>query len=75
VLIVKGKHHSWKTEKVKRMEAEKSKGKGRGEGAEVHPFFKKGNVDISIFTTNSHSLIGTSTKPTGMFIWLYLDTH
>jgi hypothetical protein len=74
-LIIKGKRHSQKTEKVKRMEVEKSKGKGRGEGAEVHPCFKKGNIDISIFTTNSHSLIGTSTKPTGMFIWLYLDTH
>ena len=78
-LIVKGKRHSRKTEKVKRMEAEKSKGKGKGEGSEVHPFFKKGNVDIIISNTNSHSLIDSkssaSTKPTGMFIWLYLDTH
>ena len=78
-LIVKGKRHSRKTEKVKRMEAENLKGKGKGEGSEVHPFFKKGNVDISISNTNSHSLIGskssTSTKPTGRLILLYLDRH
>ena len=78
-LIIKGKCHSQKTEKVKRMEAEKSKGKGKGEGSDVHPFFKKGNIDISISTTNSHSLIGskslTSTKPTGMLSLLYLDRH
>ena len=78
-LIIKGKHHSRKMEKVKGMDAEKSKGKGKGEGSEVHPFFKKDNVDISICNTNSHSLKGskssTSTKPTGMLIWLYLDRH
>jgi len=75
VLIIKGKHHSQKTEKVKRMEVEKSKGKGKGEG-EVHPFFKKGDVVINISNTNSHLLIAsTSMKPMGMFIWLYLDTH
>ncbi|EDR01019.1 uncharacterized protein LACBIDRAFT_312785 [Laccaria bicolor S238N-H82] len=47
-LIVKGKHHSRKTEKVKGMEADKSMGKGKGEGAEVHPFFKKGSKSSTL---------------------------